>query len=96
MKKEINGMTVEAHLVPDPDFIPRGEYKPTELDERKANADFLITGFFGSRTEIRFNRAVDPNDFTEKERCASNPRIFYVTDRKLQKLKERYSYECDF
>lgn len=96
MRKEINGMIVEAHLVPDPDFVPRCEYKPTELDERKASADFLITGFIRNRTEIRFNIAVDPNDFTERERCESNPRIFYVTDRKLQKLKNRYTYECDF
>ena len=41
---DINGNVVaEGYLVPNPNFIPKGEYKETELDYQKKRADMLIT-----------------------------------------------------
>lgn len=89
-------MVVEAHLVPDPDFVPRMPYKPTELDKRKASVDFLIQAVDGSRTTIRFNKEIVLPAKRGIDRCGSDHRVYYVTDRQLAKLKEKYSYECDF
>lgn len=39
-----NGSLVaESYFVPSPNFIPKGEYKETELDRYKRSVDFLIT-----------------------------------------------------
>ena len=50
---DINGNVVaEGYLVPNPNFIPKGEYKETELDYQKKQADMLITSIDGSFYEI--------------------------------------------
>ena len=46
---DINGNVVaEGYLVPNPNFIPKGEYKETELDYQKKQADMLITSIDGN------------------------------------------------
>ncbi len=90
-------MKVEAYFVPNPNYIPKGTYKPTALDEEKACADFLITDCGGRRTEVRFNHDVVLSGMKGRvERCESNPRIYYVTDRQLDYLKSKFTYACDF
>mgnify|MGYP001062476235 FL=1 len=96
MKKVVGNLVVEAHFTHEDEFIRKGQYKPTSLDERKAKADFLITAIDGSRTTVQFNIPVELSAGRGIERCKSNPRIYYVTDRELAKLKSRFSYECDF
>lgn len=96
MKKVVGNMVVEAHFTHEDEFIRKGQYKPTTLDERKAQADFLITAIDGSRTTVEFNIPVELRAGRGVEQCRSNPRVYYVTDRELEKLKSRYSYECDF
>ena len=55
---DINGNVVaEGYLVPNPNFIPKGEYKETELDRYKRSVDFRITNC-GNRYEIIFNKPV--------------------------------------
>ena len=52
-------MTARGYFLDNRDFIKKGEYKPTSLDERKKNADFLITAVYGERYEIHSNRTSD-------------------------------------
>lgn len=96
MKKVVGNLVVEAHFAHEDEFIRKGQYKPTELDERKTKADFLITAIDGSRTTVQFNIPTELPAGRGIEPCKSNPRVYYVTDRELEKLKSRFSYECDF
>lgn len=96
MKKVVGNLVVEAHFAHEDEFIRKGQYKPTELDERKTKADFLITAIDGSRTTVQFNIPIELPAGRGIEPCKSNPRVYYVTDRELEKLKSRFSYECDF
>ena len=48
MIKENDNMRAVGYFVPNPDFIPRGEYKRTELDDEKDAADMLLTGIYGN------------------------------------------------
>jgi len=96
MKKTVGNMVVEAGFTHEDEFIRKGEYKPTELDERKSKADFLITSVDGSRFTVEFNKPVEIPSGRGIDRCKSNPRIYYVTEMVLEKLKRQYSYECDF
>ena len=50
-------LVTEGYLVSSPDFIPKNEYKETELDRYKRSVDFLITSC-GNRYEIIFNKPV--------------------------------------
>ena len=45
-------LIAEGYLVPNPNFIPKGEYKETELDCQKKQADMLITSIDGNFYEI--------------------------------------------
>ncbi len=96
VKKIASNMVVRAGFTHEDEFIRKGEYKPTELDERKAKADFLITSVDGSRFTVEFNKPVEIPSGRGIDRCNNNPRVYYVTERVLEKLKRQYSYECDF
>lgn len=96
MKKLVGNMVVDAGFIHEDEFIRKGEYRPTELDERKADVDFLITAIDGSRFTVEFNKPVEIPSGRGIDRCNTNPRIYYVTERVLEKLKRQYSYECDF
>lgn len=96
VKKIAGNMVVRAGFTHEDEFIRRGQYNPTELDERKAKADFLITAIDGSRTTVRFNIPVEIHTGRGVDRCKTDPKVYYVTDRVLEKLKRQYSYECDF
>ena len=49
---------IETYFVDEDKFIPRGEYRETDLDRRKRDVDFLIKEVYGSRNVIEFNRPV--------------------------------------
>lgn len=76
------------------EFI-KGNCQETELDKRKREVDFLITGV-GNRWEIRFNHPVNlmESRSVKKSECVSN--VYHVTANALEKLKKQYTYECDF
>lgn len=75
-------------------FIKRGEYKETELDKRKREVDFLITGI-GNRYEVRFNRKVVLKEGRSIKKSEYFDNIYHVTENALNKLKKQYTYECD-
>ena len=89
-------LIAEGYLVLNPDFIPKGEYKETELDRYKRSVDFLITNC-GNRYEIIFNKPVVLKDTRSIKRIGSNEQYAYlVTEKALDGLKQQYTYACDF
>nr|DAI65103.1 MAG TPA: hypothetical protein [Caudoviricetes sp.] len=94
---DINGNVIaEGYLVPNPNFIPKGEYKETELDRYKRSVDIKITGC-GSRYEIIFNKPIELKETRSIKRIGSNEQYAYlVTERALESLKKQYTHVCDF
>ena len=89
-----NGIKVTAYMVENPNFIQKGEYKRTELDNHKESVDFLITFCGDSRYEIVFNHPVElkPSRSINSE---GNNR-YYVTEKALDNLKEKFTWATDF
>lgn len=89
-----NGLLVaESYFVPSPNFIPKGEYKETELDRYKRSVDFLITSC-GNRYEIIFNKPIILKETRSIKRIGGNG--YLVTEKSLESLKKRYTHACDF
>lgn len=86
-------LIAEGYLVPNPNFIPKGEYKETELDEYKRSVDFLITSC-GSRYEIIFNKPVILKETRSIKRISATG--YLVTEKALEGLKKQYTCACDF
>lgn len=87
---------VETYFVDEDKFIPRGEYRETDLDRRKRDVDFLIKEVYGSRNVIEFNRPVYLKENRSVKRLNNNGYVYDVTDSVLERLKREYSYETDF
>ena len=87
---------VEAYFVDEDKFIPRGEYRETDLERRKRDVDFLIKEVYGSRNVIEFNRPVYLKENRSVKRLNNNGYVYDVTDSVLERLKREYSYETDF
>lgn len=49
---------VKGYFTNEDKFIPKGEYKPTSVDEYKASVDFLILSC-GNRYAISFNKPIE-------------------------------------
>lgn len=73
--------------------VVRGSYQPTEVDEYKAKADFLIVGV-GNRWEIFVQNHIDIKENRSIKRV--NDKTYFVTDKALEELKAKYTYACDF
>lgn len=86
-------LVTEGYLVPNPNFIPKGEYKATELDEYKRSVDFLITSC-GNKYEIIFNKPIILKETRSIKRIGGNG--YLVTEKSLESLKKRYTHACDF
>lgn len=83
-------------MVPNPDFIPVGEYKRTELDDYKDSVDFLITSC-GKRYEIVFKHPTMLK--TGRSITAIGERkghAYLVTEKALEELKHKYTWATDF
>ncbi len=84
---------VISYLVPNPNFIAKGEYKRTEVDEQKDAADMLIESVDGDYytidtkgKEIEGKRGV---------RKYGNG-LYAVTEAVLKKLGKRYTFATNF
>lgn len=64
-------LIAEGYLVPNPNFISKGEYKETELDEYKRSVDFLITSC-GNKYEVIFNKPIVLKETRSIKRIGSN------------------------
>lgn len=87
--------TAIGYFIDEDKFIPKGEYKPTELDRRKQAADILLRACCGGYTEIWLN---NPNVIIPGKRGVKmySERAYAVTDAVLNKLEKSYTVECDF
>lgn len=86
-------LIAEGYFVPNPNFIPKGEYKETELDVQKRKVDFLIVGV-GNRYEIRFNKPIKLKESRSIKRMTCGN--YLVTEKALESLKMKYSHLTDF
>lgn len=95
MKKyyENGKLVAEGYLIPNPNFIKRGEYKETSLDQQKKQADILVTSIDGNYYTLHLNKPVEVKGRGMKR--YSNGDIT-VTESVYNKLKEKYNVMCDF
>lgn len=77
------------------DALPRGEYKPTTLDEQKSKADILITAIDSHYEIVVKNPSIKLSGRGVK-RSEWIGNIYYVTERVYKMLCERYNVMCDF
>ena len=99
METTANGINVIAYMVENPNFIKKGEYKRTEIDDYKDSVDFLITFCGNTRYEIVFKEPVDlkPSKSIKMDgESIYHNRMYWVTERVLNELKERYTWATDF
>ena len=82
-----------GYLVPNLNFIPKGEYKETELDRYKRSVDFLLISV-GNRHEIRFNKPIILKETRSIKHMGGNG--YLVTEKALENLKKQYTHACDF
>lgn len=86
---------VITYWVDEDKFIPKGEYKETEIDQYKRKVDFLIT-YVGKRYEIRFAHEVQLTESRSIRRDKSQPNVYLVTEKALKELEKIYSCTTDF
>lgn len=89
-----NGFKVTAYMVENPNFIQKGEYKRTSLDDYKDSVDFLITSVVGNRYEIVFKKPTTIK--TGRSIRAINDRVYLVTEKALESLEAKYTSYTDF
>lgn len=82
-----------GYMVPNPNFVERGEYKETELDKYKRTVDFLILSV-GTRYEIRFNKPTTLKETRSIKHIYDNS--YLVTEKALKDLEKQYTCACDF
>ncbi len=88
-------LQVKGYFTNEDKFIPKGEYKPTSVDEYKASVDFLILSC-GNRYAISFNKPIELKCNRSISRANCGGYVYYVTDKALAQLKQQYSWSCDF
>lgn len=93
--REAYGMKVEAYEIFRPDFIKKGIYKETDLDRHKKEVDFLIIAIDDKYT-VSFNHPINLKENRSVKKANNNGFVYYVTDNALNKLKEKYTWLCDF
>lgn len=87
--------TATGYFVPNDNFIKRGEYKRTTLDDEKAKADILVTAI-DSHYEIRVQKSSIKLSGRGVKRSEWIGNIYYVTERVYKQLCKEYNVMCDF
>lgn len=87
--------TATGYFVPNDNFIKRGEYKRTTLDDEKAKADILVTAI-DSHYEIRVQKSSIKLSGRGVKRSKWIGNIYYVTERVYKRLCKEYNVMCDF
>mgnify|MGYP000020880120 CR=1 FL=1 len=88
-------MQAIGYFVNEDKFIPRGQYKETELDQRKKEVDFLLQAI-DSRYTISFNKPIELKESRSIKRANNDGYVYFVTERAFELLKQKYTYKCDF
>lgn len=77
------------------DALPRGEYKPTMLDEQKAKADILVTAIDSHYEIVVKNPSIKLSGRGVK-RSEWIGNVYYITGRVYKMLCNQYNVMCDF
>lgn len=88
-----NGTQINSYMFPNPYPIKRGEYKETELDRQKKQADILLESIDGNWYTIRLNREIELKSKRIRKYdngCIAIPESVY------NKLKDKYNVMCNF
>lgn len=80
--------TATGYFVPNDNFIKRGEYKRTTLDDEKAKADILVTAI-DSHYEIRVQKSSIKLSGRGVKRSKWIGNIYYVTERVYKQALQR-------
>lgn len=87
--------TATGYIVPKPNFIKRGEYKRTTLDDAKDKADILVKAIDDRYTiEVKNPTITLSGRGVKRSEWIGN--IYYVTERIYNQLREKYNVMCDF
>lgn len=86
-------MTATIELIQE--ATPRGEYKPTTLDEQKSKADILVTTIDSHYEIVVKNTSIKLSGRGIK-RSTYIGNIYYVTERIYKQLCKEYNVMCDF
>lgn len=85
--------TAIGYLVPNPEFQPKSEYKATELDTKKGNADILLQSIDGNYYTLKLNKDIDIKGRGIK---FYDGNVVAVTERIYNTLRTKYNVVCDF
>ncbi len=85
--------TAIGYFVPNPNFIKRGEYKRTALDDEKDKADMLLQAIDGNYYTLKLNRPIEVKG-RGVERYSE--KLIAVTERVYKQLCKQYNVMCDF
>lgn len=91
--KNPNENGVISYAIPNPYPVEKGEYKETELDRQKNEADILLESIDGNFYTIRLNRRIDLKSKRIRQYgdgCISVPESVF------NKLKGEYNVMCNF
>lgn len=87
--------TAIGYFVPDHNFIKRGEYKRTTLDDEKDKADILVKAIDDRYTiEVKNPTITLSGRGVKRSEWIGN--LYYVTERIYNQLREKYNVICDF
>lgn len=88
-----NNLIAVGYLVHNPNFIPKGEYKETELDRQKKQADILLTSVDGNYYTLRLQKPIEVKGRGVRR---YNDNVVAVTESVYNKLQEKYNVMCNF
>lgn len=93
-KYDLNGNLVAVgHFVENPDFVEKGEYKETELDKQKKQADMLLTSIDGNYYTLFIQKNIEIKGRGVKRHSGN---VVAVTENIYYKLRDKYNILCDF
>lgn len=88
-----NGRQINSYMLPNPYPIERGEYKETELDHQKKQADILLESIDGDWYTLRLNKEIELK--SKRIRNYDNGTIA-VSESLFHKLESKYNVMCNF
>lgn len=89
-----NGELVAVgYHIPNPNFIPVGDYKETDLDRQKKQADILLTSIDGNYYTLCLQKPIEVKGRGVRRYSET---VVAVTESVYTKLKAKYNVMCDF
>lgn len=90
---EAYGIQVKAYFKDEDKFIACGQYRETELDKQKREADILLTSIDGGYYTLFLKKHIEIKGRGVKRHSEN---VVFVTERIYEELQKRYNIMCDF